>query len=333
MPHRAAHLAFHQCDPGGRDIVISRYDIDARESYKARSVYTQLTIIVKVILVLVVVIALAAMLMIFTKIRAFGVSILASAGIMGIIFGFAAQRSLSTLLAGLPIAITQPIRINDIVIVEGEWGTIEEITLTYVVVKIWDLRRLIVPVTFFLEKTFQSWTRSTSNILGTVFIKVDYSAPVQEIRLKLRGILERSELWDREDCGLQVTEAGEQVMDLRATMSDAFLACLDGSADIAFTLEAEAEHGVSDIGQTPVDQNEVDTLQSVQVEGLVIVAHGVVSLAAVIAVSYVVDGDPFAIDFRPGKHCHVRLPVPVVGRLLQQPQHLPKLRQPSNTFM
>jgi small-conductance mechanosensitive channel len=203
----------------GRDIVISHYDIDARESYKARAVYTQLTILVKVILVIVVIIALASMLMTFARIRALGVSILASAGIMGIIVGFAAQRSLATLLAGLQIAITQPIRINDVVIVEGEWGTIEEITLTYVVVKIWDLRRMIVPVTFFLEKTFQNWTRSSSNILGTVLINVDYCAAVPQIRQKLLEILQQSPLWDREVWGLQVTGAGEQVLELRALMS------------------------------------------------------------------------------------------------------------------
>jgi len=147
------------------------------------------------------------------------VSILASAGIMGIIVGFAAQRSLSTLLAGLQIAITQPIRINDVVIVEGEWGTIEEITLTYVVVKVWDLRRLIVPVTFFLEKTFQNWSRSTTNILGTVLINVDYTAPVPEIRQKLLEVLQQSQLWDREVWGLQVTGANKQVLELRALMS------------------------------------------------------------------------------------------------------------------
>jgi small-conductance mechanosensitive channel len=203
----------------GRDVIISRYDIDARESYKARSLYTELTLMVKVVLAIVVVIALAAMLMSFAKIRAFGVSILASAGIMGIIVGFAAQRSLSTLLAGLQIAITQPIRINDVVMVEGEWGTIEEITLTYVVVKVWDLRRLIVPVTFFLEKTFQNWTRSTTNILGTVLINVDYSAPVPEIRKTLLEILQQSQFWDREVWGLQVTGADKQVIELRALMS------------------------------------------------------------------------------------------------------------------
>ncbi len=202
-----------------RDIVISRYDIDADESFKARAAYTQLTIIVKVILVIVVIIALATMLMSFDKIRAIGVSILASAGIMGIIVGFAAQRSLATLLAGLQIAITQPIRINDVVIVEGEWGTIEEITLTYVVVKIWDLRRLIVPVTFFLEKTFQNWTRSTTNILGTVFIYVDYTAPVAEIRQKLLEFLQDSQTWDKKVWGLQVSNAGEHVLELRALMS------------------------------------------------------------------------------------------------------------------
>lgn len=204
-----------------RDIIISRYDIDASESFKGRAVYTQLTMIVKVILVIVVIIALATMLMTFAKIRAIGVSILASAGIMGIIVGFAAQRSLSTLLAGLQIAITQPIRINDVVIMEGEWGTIEEITLTYVVVKIWDLRRLIVPVTFFLEKSFQNWTRSTTNLLGTVFLYVDYTAPVPEIRHKLLDFLQDSQKWDGEVWGLQVTNASERVLELRAIMSAA----------------------------------------------------------------------------------------------------------------
>ncbi|MBC7961470.1 MAG: mechanosensitive ion channel [Steroidobacteraceae bacterium] len=202
-----------------RDIIISRYDIDARESFKARAVHTQLTMIIKVILVIVVIIALASMLMSFDKIRAIGVSILASAGIMGIIVGFAAQRSLATLLAGLQIAITQPIRINDTVIVEGEWGTIEEITLTYVVVKIWDLRRMVVPVTFFLEKSFQNWTRSSTNILGTVFLYVDYAAPVPEIRSKLLEFLQESQLWDREVWNLQVTNAGEHVLELRSLMS------------------------------------------------------------------------------------------------------------------
>jgi small-conductance mechanosensitive channel len=204
-----------------RDVIISQYDIDAKESYKARSLYTQLTLMVKVVLVIVVVIGLATMLMSFAKIRAFGVSILASAGIMGIIVGFAAQRSLSTLLAGLQIAITQPIRINDVVIVEGEWGTIEEITLTYVVVKVWDLRRLIVPVTFFLEKSFQNWTRSTTTILGTVLINVDYTASVPQIRQKFLEILQQSPLWDREVWGLQVTGADRQVLELRALMSAA----------------------------------------------------------------------------------------------------------------
>jgi len=180
-----------------------------------------LTIIIKVILVIIVVIALATMLMSFDKIRAIGLSILASAGIMGIIVGFAAQRSLATLLAGLQIAITQPIRINDVVIVDGEWGTIEEITLTYVVVKIWDLRRMIVPVTFFLEKSFQNWTRSTTNIVGTVFLYVDYTAPVPEIRQKLLEFLQGSKIWDKEVWCLQVTNATERVLELRAMMSAA----------------------------------------------------------------------------------------------------------------
>ncbi len=157
----------------------------------------------------------------FDKIRQVGMSILASAGILGIIIGFAAQRSLATLIAGLQIALTQPIRLDDAVIVEGEWGVIEEITLTYVVVRVWDLRRLVVPVTYFLEKPFQNWTRLSANLLGTVFLYVDYMLPVDELRQALHDILHSSDNWDGQVWGLQVTNAGERTIELRALMSAA----------------------------------------------------------------------------------------------------------------
>jgi small-conductance mechanosensitive channel len=157
--------------------------------------------------------------MTFSKVRQLGTSILASAGIVGIIVGIAAQRSIATLLAGFQIAITQPIRLDDVVIVENEWGRIEEITLTYVVVRIWDLRRLVVPITYFLEKPFQNWTRVSADLLGTVFIYVDYTVPVQAVREKLRGILEHSTQWDGQVCVLQVTNTTEHTVELRALMS------------------------------------------------------------------------------------------------------------------
>jgi small-conductance mechanosensitive channel len=161
------------------------------------------------------------MLMTFEKVRQLGTTILASAGIIGIIFGIAAQRTIGTFIAGLQIAFTQPIRIDDVVIVENEWGRIEEITLTYVVVRIWDLRRLIVPITYFIEKPFQNWTRVTADILGAVYIHVDYTVPVEAVRAELQKILKEAQLWDGKVCVLQVTNTSEQAIELRALMSAA----------------------------------------------------------------------------------------------------------------
>jgi small-conductance mechanosensitive channel len=214
------------CTLACRDIIMSRYDVEAKDNLKARAVHTQLTIMVKIIIVIVIIISVASILMTFERIRHVGMSLLASAGIIGLTAGFAAQRSIATLLAGLQIALTQPIRINDMVIVEGESGWIEEITLTYVVVRIWDLRRLVVPVTYFLEKPFQNWTHVSTNLLGTVLIYADYSVPVEDIRLRLHEILLESDKWDKQTWGLQVTNATERTMELRALVSAADSATL-----------------------------------------------------------------------------------------------------------
>jgi small-conductance mechanosensitive channel len=152
-------------------------------------------------------------------VRQLGTAILASAGIIGVVVGMAAQRTISTFIAGLQIAFTQPIRVDDVVIVENEWGRIEEITLTYVVVRIWDLRRLVVPITYFIEKPFQNWTRVTADILGTVFIYVDYTVSVDAVREQLQKILNDCELWDKKVCVLQVTNTTEKTVELRALMS------------------------------------------------------------------------------------------------------------------
>jgi small-conductance mechanosensitive channel len=152
-------------------------------------------------------------------VRQLGTAMIASAGVAGIVIGFAAQKSLGTLLAGFQIAMTQPIRIDDVVIVEGEWGKIEEITLTYVVVKIWDLRRLVVPITYFIEKPFQNWTRTSADILGTVFLHVDYGVPVGAVREELTRILAASPNWDHKVNVLQVTDAKERTLELRALAS------------------------------------------------------------------------------------------------------------------
>ena len=164
---------------------------------------------------------LASMLMVFDSVRQFGASILASAGIAGIVVGFAAQRSIATLLAGFQIALTQPIRLDDVVIVENEWGRIEDITLTYVVVRVWDLRRLVVPITYFIEQPFQNWTRSSADILGTVFLYVDYNVPLDALRAELTRILEASRYWDGKVNVLQVTDAKEHPLEIRALASAA----------------------------------------------------------------------------------------------------------------
>jgi small-conductance mechanosensitive channel len=203
------------------DLVLSRYKIDVRDNLQARKIRTQLQIFKKIVTVVVAILALATMLMTFDKVRQLGTSILASAGIIGIIVGLAAQRTIATLLAGLQIAITQPIRVDDVVIVENEWGRIEEITFTYVVVRIWDLRRLVLPITHFIEKPFQNWTRVTADILGTVFIYVDYTVPVQAIREELHRILKNTDLWDGKAWVLQVTNTTDRTVELRALMSAA----------------------------------------------------------------------------------------------------------------
>ena len=221
----------------GQDWVLSRFNLMAQDNLKARTVHTQLTVLVKIILAAVTVLSGAAMLMTFDRIRSVGVSIFASAGMIGIILGFAAQRSLATLFAGLQIAFTQPIRLDDVVIVEGEWGRVEEITLTYVVVKLWDLRCLVIPITYFLEKPFQNWTRASANLLGTVFLYLDYAVPVDEVRQAFAGVLQASARWDGKVSGVQVTNCSERTVELRFLMSAA-------DAPTAFDLRCEVREGL-----------------------------------------------------------------------------------------
>jgi len=201
------------------DYVLSRFRVDEKDNLRARKIHTQLKVLKRIVIIVVCILALGTMLMTFEKVRQLGTTILASAGIIGIVVGMAAQRTIGTFIAGLQIAFTQPIRIDDVVIVENEWGRIEEITLTYVVVKIWDLRRLVVPITYFIEKPFQNWTRVTSDLLGTVYIYVDYTVPIEAVREELHRILKSSELWDGKVCVLQVTNTSDRTIELRALMS------------------------------------------------------------------------------------------------------------------
>jgi len=202
-----------------QDVIAERFDVDASDNLKARAIHTQFGIMRKIVVVSVGVLALGLVLMSFEEFRQLGTGILASAGLVGLAVGFAAQKTLANLLAGIQIAITQPIRIDDVVIVEGEWGRIEEITLTYVVVRIWDLRRLILPIGYFIEKPFQNWTRVSADILGTVFLYMDYTVPVEAIRGELQRIVQGSENWDGEVCGVQVTNASAQGIEVRALVS------------------------------------------------------------------------------------------------------------------
>ena len=199
--------------------MLRRYDVSTADNLRARRAYTQFVILENIIIFLIIVLALGIALMSFKSIRSIGVSLLTSAGIAGIILGLAAQRAIGTLLAGIQIALTQPIRVDDVVIVDGEWGRIEEITLTYVVVKIWDQRRLVVPTTYFIENTFQNWTRSSSEILGTVYIYTDYEVSFDKLREELTRLLENSPHWDQRVNVLQVTDATEKTVQIRALMS------------------------------------------------------------------------------------------------------------------
>jgi small-conductance mechanosensitive channel len=204
-----------------REILLSQHDIKTEDNLKARRIYTQIGVIESVIAVIIVVLTVSSMLMTFEKVRQIGTSIFASAGVLGIILGFAAQKTLGNIIAGIQIALAQPIRLDDVVIVENEWGWIEEITLTYVVVRIWDLRRLVLPISYFVEKPFQNWTRTSATILGSVYIYADYTIPVEAVRAELTRIVEKNPLWDKQVNSLQVTNATERTIELRALISAA----------------------------------------------------------------------------------------------------------------
>jgi len=201
------------------DVMYQRYDLNKTDNLKERKIRTQLQFIRQIIVVVIVMVTIAAILLSFENLRKIGAGLLTGVGIGGIIIGFAAQSSLSNLLAGFQIAFTQPLRIDDVLIVEGEWGNVEEITLTYVVLRIWDERRLILPIRYFIEKPFQNWTRSSSELIGTVFLQLDYTLPVDELRKEFYRLVELSPLWDKRVKALQVTDFKERTMEVRALMS------------------------------------------------------------------------------------------------------------------
>jgi small-conductance mechanosensitive channel len=201
--------------------ILRRYDITVENNIRARQVRTQMVIFRRLMIGFILVLTAGCLLWTFHDERIWkaGTGLLASAGIASLILATAAKSTASNFLAGLQIAITSPIRIDDVVVVQGEWGRIEEITSAYVVIAIWDQRRMIVPLSYFIENSFTNWTRNSADILGTAFIYVDYSVPVDAMRSQLKKIAESSPLWDKRVCGLQVTDLKEHTMEIRCLVS------------------------------------------------------------------------------------------------------------------
>ena len=213
----AAMIALHIA----ADLYLRRFRLDIDDNLLARKHNTQVRVLARTIDVLLIMLTLSAALMTFPAVRQYGVSLFASAGVAGIVAGLAARPVLSNLMAGVQLAMTQPIRLYDAVIVENEYGTIEEITSTYVVVKLWDLRRMIVPLTYFIEKPFQNWTRESSTLIGTVLIYVDYRAPVAAMRKAAEDIVRASSRWDGRVFNVAVTDFKHDTMEVRILASGA----------------------------------------------------------------------------------------------------------------
>ncbi len=201
------------------DLALARWRTDVPDNLRARRVRTQVVMLRRVTVAAIVVVTLGVMLMTFDGVRALGASLLASAGVVSVIVAVAAQSTLGNVIAGLQLAFSDAVRVDDVVVVENEWGRIEELTLTYVAVQIWDDRRLILPTSYFTTKPFQTWTRTGSAVLGTAELDVDWSVPVEDLRTELRTVCEGSELWDGRVCVLQVTEAIGGMVRLRALVS------------------------------------------------------------------------------------------------------------------
>src|ERR1700722_7425312 len=203
----------------GADLYLSRFQLNLTDNLLARKHITQVRILERVVAVMIVLVTIGLALMTFDAVRQYGVTLFASAGVAGIIAGLAARPVLSNFFAGVQLAVAQPIRIDDTVIVENESGTIEEITFSYVVVKLWDLRRMVVPLSYFIEKPFQNWTRTGGELIGSIFLYVDHTAPVEAIRKKLAEIVGQSKLWNGKVVSLQVSDCKETTIELRALVS------------------------------------------------------------------------------------------------------------------
>jgi small-conductance mechanosensitive channel len=196
-----------------------RHRLEEADNLRARKFVTQARVLRRTTNIVVVIFTVAAVLLTFESVQRYGVSLFASAGAAGLVLGLAARPVLANLIAGIQIAMTQPIRIDDVVIVEGEWGWIEEIFATYVVVRIWDWRRMVVPLSYFIEQPFQNWTRESAGIIGSVYWYLDYTVPVARVREKLKEIVEASPHWDGKVVNLQVTDTDKDTVAIRGLMS------------------------------------------------------------------------------------------------------------------
>jgi small-conductance mechanosensitive channel len=199
--------------------LLKKFDINNEDNLKSRKLNTQINLLEKVIVFVIILISIGLILISIDSIKEIGIGIFASAGVIGIIVGLSAQKIVGTVLAGIQLAITQPFNIDDAVVVENEWGWIEEINLTYIVVRIWDKRRLVLPTSYFIEKPFQNWTRTTADILGTVFIYIDYTISVEILRGELSRILKDCEFWDKKVNVIQVTNSKQNYMEIRILVS------------------------------------------------------------------------------------------------------------------
>jgi len=201
------------------NLYLLRFQVGTADNLMARKHVTQVRVLQRVAEVVIVLVTAGFALMTFSEVRQFGVTLFASAGVAGLVAGLAARPLMSNFLAGVQIAIAQPIRIDDAVIVENEWGNVEEITFTYVVLRLWDLRRMVVPISYFIEKPFQNWTRTGGELIGSVMLYVDHTTPVDAVRKKLIEIAAQSKLWNGKVVNLQVTDCKETTIELRALVS------------------------------------------------------------------------------------------------------------------
>ena len=259
--------------------ILRRHPVDVADNLQARRIQTQTRVLGRVAQVLVALVGVSIALMTFPAIRQLGATLLASAGIIGLVAGIAAKPVFGNLIAGLQIALAQPIRLDDVVIVEGEWGRVEEITSTFVVVRVWDERRLVVPLQWFVENPFQNWTRTSAQLLGTAFLWLDYRTPMAEVRAELKRICESDERWDGRVCVAQVTETDNSTIQVRLLVSarnsgDLFdLRCAvrermichlqvhhpDALPRLRAELEREAGNAAGGLGATPSAAPPADT--------------------------------------------------------------------------